>query len=113
MSCCSSFCRSDSVCVRGEVVPHRCADQPLLEPEGSGKRSPAHREVVARGRGVQVRASSGCRAVRIGYDGRTAARIQSRDDTQQLTCRGSFPTTDARANRLACSPCGGKSVARH
>jgi hypothetical protein len=113
MSCCSSFCRSDSVGVRGEVVPHRCAGQPLLEPEGSGKRSPAHREVVARGRGVQVRAPSGCRAVRIGYDGRPAARIQSRDDTQQLACRGPLPTTDARTDRLSCHPCGGTSFARH
>ena len=82
-------------CVRGEVVAHRCAGEPLPEPEGPGECSPAHREVVTRRRGVQVRPPAGCRAVRIGYDGRLAVARPSRRSpatTRVFAARSRHPT---------------------
>ena len=48
------------MCVRGEVVTHRCAGEPRRDPQGPAESLPAYREVVTLGRGVQVRPAAGC-----------------------------------------------------
>ncbi len=68
MSCCSSLLLADrsvscrARCCSGDVVGHRCALQPARTSpaEGPAERLPAHGELVARGRGVQVRPPAGC-----------------------------------------------------
>ena len=91
MSYCSSSCRSFTVsavvlCLLpgpspgGEVVSHRCADEPRPDPEGPSEHPATHREVVALRCGVQVRSTSGGRAIEIRDDGRLAIGSRARDD---------------------------------
>ena len=70
----------------------------MLEPEGSSKGSPAHREIKARRCGVQVCTATRRRTVGIGYDG-GAVRIRAGDDPQQLALRGPLAATDAGPDR--------------
>ena len=100
MSCCSSFfvVRSWSGAERVDVLSHRGAGQTALEPQGSGEGSSALRQVIARGRGVQVRTAAVCSAVRIGYDGWTV-RIRAGDHPQQLALQGPLTTSDAGPDR--------------
>ena len=81
------------------MLSHRGAGQTALEPEGSGEGSSALRQVIARGRGVQVRTAAVCSAVRIGYDGWTV-RIRAGDHPQQLALRGPLTTSDAGPDRF-------------
>ena len=103
MSCCSSFCRSITVMVLTSVrySPSGVLVSPAPPPvpEGPGESSPAHREVVTLGRGVQVRSPAGCGALRIGYDGRLAVRVRAGGHPQQLALRGPLPAPDAGPDR--------------
>jgi sarcosine oxidase gamma subunit len=81
-----------------DVLSHRGAGQTTLEPEGSGEGSSALRQVIAPGRGVQVRTAAVCSAVRIGYDG-WAVRIRAGDHPQQLALQGPLATSDAGPDR--------------
>ena len=81
-----------------DVLSHRGAGQAALEPKGSGEGSSALRQVIARGRGVQVRTAAVCSAVRIGHDG-WAVRIRAGDYPQQLALRGPRTASDAGPDR--------------
>ena len=91
------------MCVRVEVLAERCAGQspavPPGESEGTGEGSPAHRELVTLGRGVQVRTPSGRGSLRIGYDDRSAVRVRAGSHPQQLAFRGSLPASDTCPDR--------------
>lgn len=94
-------------------MSHRRAGQRLSGPEGPGERPSAHREVEARGRGVQMRSTSGSRPAGIRYDGRLAVCIGPCDDSQQLAPGGSFTASDARADRIMPRACGETEFANH
>ena len=79
-------------------MPNRGAGQAALEPEGSGESSSAIRQVITLGRGVQVRPSAVCSAVKIGHDG-WAVRIRAGDHAQQLALSGPLATSDAGPDR--------------
>src|SRR5262249_45891661 len=84
---------------------HRRALQPLPDSprytEGPAERLPAHGELVARGRGVQVRPATGCAAQRIGYDDRVAVRVRADGHPHQLSLGGSRSTSDTGPDRFA------------
>jgi hypothetical protein len=103
MSGCSSFISTDRSGSVRQVLPETSqAQRPTpdsgIMPQGSGKGTSTLGELETLDRGVQVRPSPGCGAVRIGYDDRLAVLPGAGNDTQQLTLGGSFPTADAGAH---------------
>ena len=92
---------------------HRFAGQPRPDPKGPGECFPAYGEVVARGRGVQMRSSTGSRPSRIGYDGWSAVRIRPCDDSQQLAPGGPLPASDTRADSDGRRPDRGDAFVNH
>ena len=102
MSCCSSPDLS-VMCLlrgeRGEVRRQRRAVESGGDPEGPAERPTAYREVVARGRGMQVRPSSGPGSCWIGHHGWSAVGVRAGGHPQQLALRDPLTTPDARPNR--------------
>ena len=94
-----------------DVLPHRLGGQPRAGPKGPGERSPPHREVVARRRGMQVCSPARRGGCRIGYDDRSAVRVRSGDHPQQLALRGPLPAPDACSDGSP-APVAGRSDRR-
>ena len=79
---------------------------PPLTAQRPGEGPAAHREVVAGGRGVQVRPATGRAATGIGHHGRVALGVRADDEAQQLVAGGPLPTSHTRPDGPAASGIG-------
>jgi hypothetical protein len=99
--------------VLSQPLQAQCSPNPGIMPQGSREGTSALSECETFGCGVQVRPTTWCGAVRVGYDepgpgvrSFSALRVRPCDDPQQLTLGGPLPAADAgpdgtgRARRL-------------